>query len=160
MTRRCSVMRMPVAAQRASIPVALSAGVDFSAVISGRSSWGSLGFQVLAIARSATARASRQVTAHQERVQWFPAGLLVIALAAPGDSESGPFVEPPCRLIIFLHFQEYRPHAAPGEMAKMCQQQGAGQATAAMAFGYRDRKYFGLVGSYAGHRKADDLPSH
>src|ERR1700688_1166862 len=33
MTRRCSVMRMPVAAQRASIPVALSAGVDFSAVM-------------------------------------------------------------------------------------------------------------------------------
>src|SRR6202045_3511368 len=33
MTRRCSVMRMPVAAQRASIPEALSAGVDFSAVM-------------------------------------------------------------------------------------------------------------------------------
>src|SRR4029078_7329995 len=33
MTRRCSVMRMPVAAQRASMPVVLSAGVDFSAVI-------------------------------------------------------------------------------------------------------------------------------
>src|SRR5437764_10117757 len=33
MTRRCSVIRMPVAAQRPSIPVALSAGVDLSAVI-------------------------------------------------------------------------------------------------------------------------------
>src|SRR5215217_4332562 len=33
MTRRCSVIRMPVAAQRASIPVGLSADVDFSAVI-------------------------------------------------------------------------------------------------------------------------------
>src|SRR5947209_13972034 len=33
MTRRWSVMRMPVAAQRASIPVALSAGVDFSAAM-------------------------------------------------------------------------------------------------------------------------------
>src|SRR5882724_6432567 len=33
MTRRCSVMRMPVAAQRASMPVALSADGDFSAVM-------------------------------------------------------------------------------------------------------------------------------
>src|SRR5260370_37145833 len=33
MTRRCSVMRMPVAAQRASIPVFLSADEDFSAVM-------------------------------------------------------------------------------------------------------------------------------
>jgi hypothetical protein len=35
MTRRCSVMRMPVAAQRASIPVAESMGLDLNTVISG-----------------------------------------------------------------------------------------------------------------------------
>jgi hypothetical protein len=33
MTRRCSVMRMPVAAQRASMPVAFGAGDDFNTVM-------------------------------------------------------------------------------------------------------------------------------
>src|SRR5882757_4285875 len=117
-TRRCSVMRMPVAAQRASIPVALSVGVDFRAVISGQS-W----FLHWATLLSATARGLRQVAAHQQRAQLLAIGLLVIALAAAGDTKSGPFIKPPGRLIIFLNFEEYGSHAAAGEMAKMRQQQ-------------------------------------
>src|SRR5450432_3690786 len=98
MTRRCSVMRIPVAAQRASIPVALRAGVDFSAVMD---------FSPSAKTRSATDRRLRQVAAHQKGVQLFPAGLPVIALAAPGNAKSGPFVQPSRRLVIFLDFEEY-----------------------------------------------------
>src|ERR1700759_3778962 len=77
-TRRCSVMRMPVAAQRASIPVALSAEVDFRAV---------MGPGSLQQACSATGRKLRQVAAHQKRVQLSPAGLLVIAFAPAGDTK-------------------------------------------------------------------------
>src|SRR5712672_4774457 len=113
MTRRCSVMRIPVAAQRASMPVALSAGVDFSAVI-----W--LAFNE---ACCATAGASRQVAAHQNRVQLFPTRLPVIAFAAPGNGKSGPLVKPPLRLVIFLDLEEHGTHATAGEMAKVRQQQ-------------------------------------
>ena len=37
----------------------------------------------------------------------FPAGLPVIALAAPDDAKSRAFIEPPRRLIIFLDLEEY-----------------------------------------------------
>src|SRR5712671_5709410 len=123
MTRRCSVMRMPVAAQRASMPVALSAGVDFSAVMF---------FAWSDRTCCATARALRQVAAHQNGVQLFPVRLPVIAFAAPGDGKSGPVVEPPRRLIIFLDLEKYGAHAAAGEMAEMGQQQVAGQAAPAI----------------------------
>src|SRR6202049_2557770 len=131
MTRRCSVMRMPAAAQRDSIPVALSAGVDFSAVMG--VAWNNERC-------CATARALRQVAAHQKRVQLFPARLPVIAFAAPGDAKSGPLVKPPRRLIIFLDLEKHGAHAAAGEMAEMGQQQVAGQAAPAMARPDGDRQ--------------------
>src|ERR1700730_15358388 len=106
LTRRCSVMRIPVAAQRASIPVALSAGVDFSAV---------MGFAWNNERCCATARALRQVAAHQKRVQLFPARLPVIAFAAPGDAKSGPLIEPARRLNVFLDLEEHGAHSAAGE---------------------------------------------
>ena len=74
----------------------------------------------------ATLRRSRQVAAHQNGVQLFPAGLLVIALAASGDRKSGSLVKPPRRLIVFLDFEEYGAHASAGQMAKMRQQAGCG----------------------------------
>src|ERR1700680_219859 len=149
MTRRCSVMRIPVAAQRASMPVALSAGGDFNTVMD---------FSPSAKTLSATDGRLQQVAAHQKCVQLFPAGLPVIALAPSGDAKSRSFVQPPRRLIILLDLEKYRAHAAAGKMAKMCQQQVAGQATPAMAGGHRDRKYFGLVRRHARHREPDDLP--
>src|SRR5579863_2178552 len=97
MTRRCSVMRMPVAAQRASMPVAFSVGVDFRAVMILRSDNPPC---------SATARALRQVAAHQQGVQLFPAGLPVIAFAAPDDTKSAALVKPPRRLVVFLDLEE------------------------------------------------------
>src|SRR6266404_4317185 len=102
MTRRWSVMRIPVAAQRASIPVALSAGVDFSAVM------------VFALNNvcCATTRALRQVAAHQKRVQLFPARLPVIAFAVPNDPKSGPFVEGACGPVVFLDLEEDGAYAA------------------------------------------------
>src|ERR1700731_838917 len=109
MTRRCSVMRMPVAAQRASIPVALSAGVDFRAV---------MGFSPSAKTLSATAGASGQVAAHQQGFQLFPVRLPVIALAASGDTKSGPLVEPSRRLIVFLDLEEYGTHATARKMTE------------------------------------------
>src|SRR6266699_2762001 len=149
-TRRCSVMRIPVAAQRASMPVALSAGVDFSAVMG-------LAFSE---ACCATAGALRQVAAHQKCVQLFPARLPVIAFAAPGDGKSGPLVKPPRRLIIFLDLEEHAAHAAAGEMAKMRQQQVARQATAAMTGISGDREDFRLVRRHARSRKAYCFPPH
>src|SRR5580693_5635240 len=133
MTRRCSVMRMPVAAQRASMPVALSAGVGFSAVIRTVTGTQLQDLALATIAPSATARGSRQVAPHQKGIQRFPAGLSVIAFAAADDGKPGALVKPPRRPIIFLHLQEYRPHAAAGKVAKMCQQKFVGQAAPAMA---------------------------
>ena len=82
---------------------------------------------------SATLRGSRQVAAHQKCVQLFPVCLPVIAFAAPHHGKSGPLVEPPRRLIVFLDLEEDAAHAAAGEMAEMRQQQVARQAAAAMA---------------------------
>ena len=84
----------------------------------------------------------------------FPAGLPVIAFTASDDGKSGPFVEPPRRLIIFLDFEEYRAHATAGEMAKMRQQQITGQAAAAMAGGNGDREDFGLVRRHARYSRS------
>src|SRR5665213_3940698 len=148
MTRRCSVMRMPVAAQRASMPVALSVGEDFRAVMVLRSD---------NEACSATVRALRQVAAHQQGVQLFRAGLPVIAFATSGDPKSAPLVKPPRRLIVFLDLEEDGAHAASRQMTKMGQQEFAGQAATAMALRHRDRKYLGLVRRDPGDRKADDL---
>src|SRR5437868_4902359 len=110
MTRRCSVMRMPVAAQRASIPGAFMEGVDFRAVMGS-----------LAKSLSATLFSLRQVAAHQKRVQLFPARLPVIAFASASNAKSGSFVEPPCRQVIFLDFKEYGANAAACQMAEMGQ---------------------------------------
>src|ERR1700694_4109403 len=118
MTRRCSVMRMPVAAQRASMPEALSPDDGFSAVMI---------WALKERSCCATGRILRQVAAHQKRVQPLPAGLLVIAFAASGHAESGPFVQPSRRLIVFLDFEENPAHAAAGEMTHMRQQQIARQ---------------------------------
>src|SRR5438094_572902 len=124
MTRRCSVMRMPVAAQRASMPVALGAE-DFNAVmiaglatIPGTSLETNLGTNGRMFA---TIGILRQVSPHQKRVQLFPAGLLVIPLAAANDAESGLFIQPPRRDVIFFHFQKDAAYAAACEMAEMGQ---------------------------------------
>src|SRR4029078_6803979 len=99
MTRRCSVMRMPVAAQRASIPVFLCAGGDFSTGMD--EPWVSgLGEQSRAC--SAIGRILRQVGPNQKCIQLLPAGLPIIALAAANDAESGPFIQPVRRLIGFF----------------------------------------------------------
>src|SRR5882757_7594810 len=102
MTRRCSVMRMPVAAQRASMPVFLCAGGIFTVVMGSKPCV--LEIRLAEQGCSAIARMLRQVSPHQKRVQMFPAGLLVIAFAAADHAESGPFIEPPRRLIVFFHF--------------------------------------------------------
>src|SRR6476469_4334967 len=108
-TRRCSVMRMPVAAQRASMPVFLCAGGDFSTgMVSGPSDAGRGTF--------ATARILRQVAPHQKRIQLFAARLLIIAFPAADDLKSGPFIQPPRRLIIFFDFEEHLAHAAARQM--------------------------------------------
>src|ERR1700684_1313701 len=130
MTRRCSVMRMPVAAQRASIPVALSMGLDLNTVISGIAKGGSGDsvpiFATFAavpiITRSAIAQMSGQVTPHQERIQGFAAALPVIALTASDNAKSGTFIKPARRLVIFFHFQKYCPDAPARQMAQMGQQ--------------------------------------
>src|ERR1044072_8951737 len=121
-TRRCSVMRMPVAAQRASMPVAFSAGVGFRAVI----------FQAFNATCCATAQGSRQVAPHQDGVQLFTPGLLVIALAAARAGKPGAFIKPARRPIMFLDLEEAGAHAAPRQMAEMPQQQLARQPAAPM----------------------------
>src|SRR5947209_19566371 len=77
MTRRCSVMRMPVAAQRASMPDALDAEEGLSPVMC-----------CLPDGRLLPSML-RQVTSHQKRVQLFPVGLLIVAFAASDHHESG-----------------------------------------------------------------------
>src|SRR4051812_25307613 len=112
-TRRWSVMRMPVAAQRASIPVAFSPGVDFRAVM----------LSSLNGTCSATADGLGQVAPHQHGVQMFAAGLLVIALAAAGHAEPGAVVKPARGTIVLLDLEKHGAHAMAGEMAEMDQQQ-------------------------------------
>ena len=74
----------------------------------------------------ATAGASRQVAAHHQGVQLFPIRLPVVAFAAPDNGKSGPLVEPPRRLIVFLDLEKYAAHAAAGEVAEMGQEQVTG----------------------------------
>src|SRR5213082_632106 len=128
MTRRCSVMRMPVAAQRASMPDAWDAEEGLSPVMCCLPD-GALSPSML-----------RHVTSHQKRVQLFPVGLLIVAFAASDHHESGSVVEPPCRLVVLFDFQKYRAHAAPREVAEMGHQQRAGEAAAAMGLIDRHRQ--------------------
>jgi hypothetical protein len=85
------------------------------------------------IACCATARALRQVAAHQNRIQLFPILLAVITLAAARHGKPGALVEPPRRLIVLLDLEEHGANAASGEMAEMGQQQVVGQTASAMA---------------------------
>src|SRR5689334_25448336 len=116
-------MRIPVAAQRASMPESWGADGDFNAVII-RSRFAAVsatccrGFAFLALTkRKARARAHgsaasamlRQVAAHQKRIQMFPAGLLIIAFAAPDNRKSGTFAQPARGQVVFFHFEEHRP---------------------------------------------------
>src|SRR5580698_8893887 len=168
MTRRCSVMRMPVAAQRVSIVVPLGAEVVFSAVMMfaleqrtfrrngcslARKScvllwFGAAGQTGGRFRRSrsecfATLPTLRQVAAHQQGVQMFPVRLLIITFATAGDAKSGPFVQPSRGLIMFLDLEKHRANAMARQISEMSQQQIAGQAAAAMACRHRHRKYFG-----------------
>src|SRR6188768_1811202 len=118
-------MRMPVAAQRASMPVFLCADGDFSAGMVLRLSDAGRG-------SFATARILRQVAPHQKCVQLLAAGLLIIAFPAANDLKSGPFIQTPRRPIIFLDLEEHLAYAAAREMAEMRQQQVARQAAATL----------------------------
>src|SRR6266566_60164 len=150
MTRRCSVMRMPVAAQRASIPPeGLIAEGDFSAVI-GNSLEGR---------RSAIQGMLRQVAAHQKRIQLFPACLPVVTFAAPDDGKSGPLVEPPRWLVILFDLKEDGSHPPAGQMAEMCQQEVAGETASAIAGVDGDGQNLGLVRRHPGYGEADRLSS-
>src|SRR6185369_11132539 len=103
MTRRCSVMRMPVAAQRASIPETWSSDDDFNAV---------MGLSYTGAASSATARMLRQVASHQKRIQMFPAGLSIITLAASDHGKSGLLIKTPCRPVVLFDLEKYLLHTA------------------------------------------------
>src|SRR5205814_7799107 len=105
----------------------------------------------------AITRASRQVAAHQNRVQFLPAPLPVVALAPPGDGKSRPVIKPPSRPIIFLDFQQYAAHAARGKVAEVRQQKLAGKPPAAMARLNRDRKYLGFIRRHSRSGKTDNL---
>src|SRR6266481_1017175 len=146
MTRRCSVMRMPVAAQRASIPVAFTAGVDFRAVI------GSLPNTLFA-----TRRSLRQIAAHQKRIQLFPARLAIVAFAAPNDAKSGPFVEAACRLVVLLDLEEDGAYAAACQVPEMGQEQVTGKSPAAIGGVNRDRQHLRFIPRHPRHRKAYGL---
>src|SRR6202022_132120 len=97
----------------------------------------------------------REVRAPPQRIQFFPPRPPVIAFAAADNSKSGPTIEPSCRLIIFLYFEEHGAHAATSEMAEMGQQQLARQTLAAMLGGDGNGKNFGLVRRDPRDREAD-----
>src|SRR5919198_1575656 len=109
-------MRMPVAAQRDSIPVFFCADGDFST-----------GMVLWALANRsgsfATGRILRQVTPHQKCIQLLAVGLLIIAFPAANDLKSGPFIQAARRLIVFLNLEKHLVYAAAREMAEMRQQQ-------------------------------------
>src|SRR5262245_11528225 len=104
MTRRCSVMRIPVAAQRASIPEGFGAGCDFNVVMD---------------AVFASLHILQQVAAHQKCIQLFPVTLPVVTLAPAHDSKSATLVKPSRRLIVLLDLEEDRAYAAACKMAEM-----------------------------------------
>src|SRR3989440_10205547 len=145
-------MRMPVAAQRASMPVFLCADGDFSTGMVSRPSDAGRG-------SFATARTLRQVTPHQKCIQLLPAGLLIIAFPPANDLKSGPFIQAPRRLIIFFNLEEHLAYAAAREMTEMRQQHLARQAAATLGRIDGDRQQLRLVGGPARHRKADDPAS-
>ena len=84
----------------------------------------------------ATANGLGQVAAHDQCVQFLPAGLPIVAFAAPGHHKAGAVIQPPRRLIIFLDFEKHGAHAASGEMPEVCVQQIAGKTVTAMVRGH------------------------
>src|SRR3954451_4387814 len=144
-------MRMPVAAQRASIPETRSSDDDFNAV---------MGLSCTGAASSATARILRQVASHQKRIQMFPAGLSIITLTASDHCKSGLLIETPCRLIVLFDLEKYLLHAASGKMSEMSQQHIARQAAAAMGGIDDNRQDFSFIRGHSRHDEANDFAFH
>src|SRR5664279_1694840 len=151
MTRRCSVMRMPVAAQRASMPEELSSDDGFNTV---------MGFSFTGAASSATARMLRQVASHQKRIQMFPAGLSIITLAASDHGKSGLLIETPRRLIVLFDLQKHLIYSAASEMTEMRQEQVARQAAAAIVRVDSNRQDFRFIRGNSRYNEANDFAFH
>src|SRR5579871_2623165 len=147
MTRRCSVMRMPVAAQRASISPWGVEGTDFRAAIGMPSA--SAGFR--------TSRGSGQVTLHDQRAQKLARRLAIILLAAADDLKSGPLVKPDRGEVILLDLEKDRADAVAGKMTEMNLQQLPRQPAAAPGAFDRNGQDLGFVGGEPRNDEADGL---
>ena len=148
MTRRCSVMRMPVAAQRASIPVAVAAmSVGFQ---NDRGPWvgserGDAAFDAHSI------RHLRQVVAAHQK------GVRIVPRRPAGNNVRGGrrrrirpiHTAARAGCIVFFDFEKYVRTPWPARWPRCVSEQVARQAAAAMAGIDRDRQYFGFVRGHA-----------
>src|ERR1051325_6208854 len=137
MVRRCSVMRMPLAAHSASILVLSVAGV-------------------VVIKPILTQRTS-EITAQNQRRGGLAAGPLVIIGPPRHFAKAGTVVELDRSGVVLVDFEENRAAAETCQPPQMQRQEFACQPTALGAGGDRDREDFRLVLDQSRHDEADEI---
>src|SRR5665213_3045308 len=144
MTRRCSVMCMPLDVQSASM-------LAFGSVT--RSSYADHKTQ-------GEGRLSHQVAAQHQRGRGFVAVLPVIA-GPPADlAEARALVKPPRRRVVLFNLEEHGASAKTREPPQMQLEQAAGDAAAAPRRCDRDREDFRFVAGQPRQDEAGKAASH
>src|SRR5665213_1866164 len=148
MVRRCSVIRMPLAAQSASI-------LRFSGAFFPTVATMSLPLPPYSITQ--TRHNSDQVSAQHQRGSGVAPGARVIIGAAGYFMKTGAVIKADSRRVMFIDFQKYGARAQTGEPPHMQIEQAARQPASAPRIGDRDREDFRLVlhqprQDEAGHR--------
>src|SRR5436190_17187023 len=129
-TRRCSVMRIPLDVQRASMLV-------LGAVTN--SSWVPI---IRLRVKAVHCVNSSEVAPQHQCGRGVVAALLVVAGPPANLAEAGPPIEPPCWFVVLVDFEEHRVRAKSGEPPQMQIEQRTGEPAAAAGGCNRDRKDF------------------
>ena len=115
MTRRCSVMRMPLAAQSASMFARF--GHEFLPALP-RIACGLARHHRLR--RDRVRRSSGQIAAQHQRGGGLPPALgIIVGPPRPTSRKSGAGIEPARRRVVLVDLEEHRAHAEAGEPAQM-----------------------------------------
>src|SRR5665213_1538136 len=153
MVRRCSVIRMPLAAQSASI--LLFSGAFFPTVAT--MSLPLPPYSITQTGVTQTRHNSDQVSAQHQRGGGLAPGARVIIGAAGYFMKTGAVIKADGRRVMFVDFQKYGARAQAGEPPHMQIEQAVRQPASAPRLGDRDREDFRLVldqprQNEAGHR--------
>jgi len=149
MTRRCSVMRMPLAWHCVSIGLSLSSATTRSRRCPG------LAHHIARPKRRPSA-SSAEIASQDQR----PRGASlrrIVALALPGFLKRSSGVKPSGWRVIWVNLEEHGSDPEPGEGAQMDIEQAASDAPPAVRSCDRDREDFGLIAGYSGDDEPGEL---